>query len=243
MPRRGVAGAHLGCDDAAMATLDLTPDELLTTTRAVRKRLDLTRPVPLELVRECLEIAIQAPTGSNSQGWQWVVVTDPDTRATIAGYYKRSFDRYRRAGRAAGNAYADPQRAATQERVGDSSDWLSEHYAEVPVFVIPCIHATSLPEGNQAGLWGSVIPAAWSYMLAARARGLGTCWTTLHLKYEQEVAELLGLPEGMRQAALIPTAYFTGETFKPARRDPLDTVLHLDRWDGKDPGATPHGQQ
>lgn len=224
------------------STLDLTTDELLTTTRAVRKRLDLTRTVPLDLVRECLEIAIQAPTGSNSQGWQWIVVTDPEVRATIAGYYQKSFERYRRAGRAAGSPYAgDPARAATQERVGDSSDWLAEHYAEVPVFVIPCIHATSLPEGNQAGLWGSIIPAAWSYMLAARARGLGTCWTTLHLKYEQEVAELLGLPEGMRQAALIPTAYFTGETFKPAKRDPLATILHLDRWGPIMPTADPEG--
>jgi nitroreductase len=103
---------------------------------------------------------------------------------------------------------------------------------QVPVLVIPCLHVGrgGLPDGNQAGLWGSVLPAAWSYMLAARARGLGTAWTTLHLTYEDEVAQLLGLPDTIRQTALIPTAYYTGETFRPTARQPLDEVLHVDGW-------------
>ncbi|MGK5115730.1 MULTISPECIES: nitroreductase family protein [unclassified Geodermatophilus] len=213
-------------------TLPLTPDELLTTTRAVRRRLDLTRPVPLELVRECLEIALQAPSGSNAQSWHWVVVTDPAQRAAVGEVYRERVQRYAEAGTFAGRLFADrPERSEVQQRVGDSAVWLGEHMGEVPVLVVPCI-ATGrpLPEGNQAGLWGSLLPAVWSYMLAARARGLGTAWTTLHLGREAEVADILGIPDGVHQAALVPTAFYTGETFRPAARDPLDTVLHLDRW-------------
>lgn len=212
--------------------LDLTPDELLTTTRTVRKRLDLTRPVPLDLVKECLQIALQAPSGSNRQGWQWMVVTDPALRAAVGQIYKEVTDEYFASHGSAAKLFADdPDRAPIQQRVGTSVAWLGEHMGEVPVLLIPCIKAgKTLPEGNQAGLWGSLLPAAWSYALAARARGLGTAWTTLHLQREAEVAELLGIPAGFHQAALIPTAYFTGETFKPAAREPVDNVLHVDRW-------------
>jgi nitroreductase len=218
-----------------MTTQPLAPDELLTTTRSVRKRLDLTRPVPLDLVRECLEIALQAPSGGNRQGWHWIVVTDPEIRARIGEYYRRSLHAYHASGSSAGKLYQDdPVRAGVQQRVSASSAYLGEHMGEVPVLVIPCIQVprSGLPDGNQAGLWGSLLPATWSYMLAARARGLGTAWTTLHLVYESEVAELLGLPDDIRQGALIPTAYYTGDTFRPAARQPLDDVLHLDRWTG-----------
>jgi nitroreductase len=215
-----------------MATAALTPDELLTTTRTVRKRLDLSRPVPIELVRECLEIALQAPSGSNRQGWQWLVITDATLRHSIGEVYRRALEEYMQSGASAGNLFADdPNRAPVQQRVGDSVAWLGERMGEVPVMVIPCIKAgRTLPAGNQAGLWGSVLPAAWSYMLAARARGLGTAWTTLHLESEAEVADLLALPPGVHQAALIPTAYYTGDTFRPAARAPLDSVLHLNGW-------------
>jgi nitroreductase len=211
----------------------MTPDELLTTTRSVRKRLDLTRPVPLELVRECLEIALQAPSGSNRQTWQWVVVTDAGLRREIGGFYRRAVESYLASGGAAGKLFADdPVRSAVQHRVGDSVAYLGEHMSEVPVLVLPCIQVSGgrLPSGNQAGLWGSVLPAAWSYMLAARARGLGTAWTTLHLRFESEISNLLGLPADVRQGALIPTAYHTGDGFRPAARQPLDDVLHVDGW-------------
>lgn len=214
-----------------MTTLPLSPDELLTTTRTVRKRLDLGRPVPMELVRECLEIALQAPSGSNRQGWHWIVVVDADTRRRIGDIYREVTERYLGSGASAARLFADdPRRAAVQQRVSDSAAWLGEHMGEVPVLVIPCIVADELPPGNQAGLWGSLLPAAWSYALAARSRGLGTAWTTLHLQRETEVAELLGLPAGLRQGVLIPTAYYTGATFKPAARAPLDEVLHVDGW-------------
>jgi nitroreductase len=216
-----------------MATLDLSPDELLTTTRSVRKRLDLTRPVPLELVRECLEIAIQAPSGSNRQTWQWLVVTDTQLRRAIGELYRRAVAAYLASPASAGKLFADdPARSAVQRRVGESVAYLGEHMGEVPVLVIPCLRVSGrgLPAGNQAGLWGSLLPAAWSYMLAARARGLGTAWTTLHLAFEDETAQLLGVPTDVRQAALIPTAYYTGERFHPAARQPLDGVLHLNGW-------------
>lgn len=211
---------------------ELTNDELLTTTRTVRKRLDLTRPVPLDLVRECLEIALQAPSGSNRQGWQWIVVTDPGQRRAVGEVYREVTREYVAANRAAGERHPDdPARSRTQARVTDSAAWLGEHLGEVPVLVIAAIHAgPTLPAGNQAGLWGSLLPAAWSYALAARARGLGTAWTTLHLQREAEVAEILGIPAGVHQGVLMPTAFHTGDTFKPAPRAPLDDVLHLDRW-------------
>jgi nitroreductase len=216
-----------------MATLELSPDELLTTTRSVRRRLDLTRPVPVEAVRECLEIALQAPSGSNRQSWQWLVITDAELRREIGELYRRAVAWYLTSPGSAAALFADdPQRAPVQRRVGESVAYLGEHMGEVPVLVIPCLWLPTgdLPAGNQAGLWGSLLPAVWSYMLAARARGLGTAWTTLHMRFEQEAAALLGLPSDVRQAALIPTAYYTGDGFQPAPRQPLDDVLHVNGW-------------
>ncbi|GAA1687061.1 nitroreductase family protein [Fodinicola feengrottensis] len=214
-------------------TIDLSPDELLSTTRSVRKRLDLTRPVPAELITECVEVALQAPTGSNSQGWHWLVVTDAEQRAAIGGYYKKAWYAYAEAGKPAEELYAgDDARIEQQKRVGDSARFLADYMHEVPVLVLPAIHVPGgeLPAGNQAPLWGSLLPAAWSYALAARARGLGTAWTTLHLSYEKEVNELLGLPSHVFTGVLLPTAYFTGDTFKPAKREPAETFIHRDRW-------------
>ena len=214
-----------------MPTLPLSPDELLTTTRTVRKRLDLTRPVPLDLVRECLEVALQAPSGSNGQAWHWMVITDENTRRVIGDYYRQSTASYLNSSASAAALFADdPERSAVQHRVGDSVAYLSEHMGQVPMLVIPCIRAPRLGAGSQASLWGSLLPAAWSYMLAARARGLGAAWTTLHLRYEREISELLGMPPDIRHGALIPTAYYTGDTFKPAPRQPLDGVLHINTW-------------
>jgi nitroreductase len=209
----------------------LTPDELLTTPRSVRKRLDLDRPVPMELIRECLEIALQAPSGSNRQTWHFIVVTDADKRAAIGDLYRRAVDGYLKSSGAAGKLHADdPVRGPVQRRVGDSVAYLGETMGRVPVLTIPCIEARRLTADSQAGLWGSILPAAWSYMLAARSRGLGTAWTTLHLRYETEVAAILGLPSHIRQGVLIPTAYYTGDGFRPAPRVPLDEALHINAW-------------
>lgn len=208
--------------EASTDLLPLNPDELLTTTRTVRKRLDLERPVPLEVVREALDVALQAPTGSNSQTWHWIVVTDPELKAKIGDYYARSFA-----------AYAAEREAAddTARRVASSAQYLADTMAQVPVLVIGAIYTGGdLPQGNQAGVWGSLLPGAWSLALALRARGLGSAWTTLHLAYEKEIAELLGIPPGVHQGVLFPVAYTKGTDFKPAGRRDLDDVVHVNGW-------------
>jgi nitroreductase len=219
--------------------LPLDPDQLLTTTRAVRKRLDLERPLDLALVKECLEVALQAPTGSNAQGWHFVVVTDPAKRLGLAGIYRRAWAVYENMPFAAHHVHEnDPSMTAVQARVVASGEYLARNLERVPVHVIPCVagrvEAVPAPMAvlAQASTYGSILPAAWSFMLAARARGLGTAWTTLHLMHEQEAAGLLGIPhEAVTQCALIPVAHVKGGTdFKPGPRKPLAGVLHLNGW-------------
>ncbi len=214
--------------------LHLDPDQLLSTTRAVRKRLDLERPVEPELIDECLEMAAQAPTGSNAQGWHFVVVTDAAKRRRLAELYRVGFDLFYGDPEAAlaGMPQDDPVYLATQRRVIDSARYLADHLADVPVHVIPCVEGrvTEGPVALHAASWGSLLPAAWSFCLAARARGLGTCWTTLHLIQEQEAAELLGLPDSIMQGALIPVAHTKGTDFKPGPRRDMTRVIHRDAW-------------
>ena len=203
----------------------LSPEQLLTTTRSVRRRLDLERPVDPAAVRRCIEIATQAPTSVNSQHWHFVVVTDPQLRAGVAGWYRRAWSDY-----ASTPLDADPP----DEPAGAAS---SRHLARVldrvPVHVIPCVEGRPEGEPNSelAALYGSVVQASWSFQLAARLHGLGSVFTTYHLDYEREVAQLLGIPfDEVTQVALIPVAHTIGDDFKPARRKPLDEVLHSDRW-------------
>jgi nitroreductase len=214
--------------------LDLSPDELLSTTRAVRKRMDFERPVDPAVVRECIEMAAQAPTGSNAQGWHFVVVTDPAKRAKIGEFYKEGFQAFYgdRDAAFAAMPQDDPDYLETQHRVVDSAAYLADHMAEAPVHVIPCIEGRfeNGPVMLHASIWGSLLPAVWNFCLAARARGLGTCWTTLHLIKEKETAELLGIPDNVMQGALIPVAYTKGTDFKPGARRDLDRVIHLDSW-------------
>lgn len=213
--------------------LNLSADELLTTTRAVRRRLDLDRPVEPEVIRECLDIALQAPSGSNRQGWHWIVVTDADIRAALAELYRRAWAGYQDGWRAADYFADQPERLRTQQRIGDSATYLAENLHRVPVHVIPCLRGRidGQPSARTASRWGSLLPAAWSFMLAARERGLGTSWTTLHLQFEREAAELLGIPyDDVAQGLLIPTGYAIGTDFRPAPRKPLETVVHWERW-------------
>jgi len=208
-----------------MSLLDF--DQVLTTTRAVRKRLDLDRPVEPSVITECLRLAAQAPTGGNIQSWRFVVVTDPELRAGVAEYYRKGAADYLAAGVA--RARTDAQR-----RVAQSSLYLMENLARVPVHVIPCIKGRP-PEGeNQAGFYGSILPAVWSFALALRSRGLGSVWTTLHLAHEREVAELLGVPESVSQVALLPVAYTVGLDFKPAARQPIEGFTYWNRYGDTD---------
>ncbi len=209
--------------------LPLTPDELLTTTRAVRRRLDLSRPVEREVLEECLRVAQQAPTAAYREDWHFVVVTDPGTRAALGDLWRKAARRYlaRRPQSAAGLLLPDTRRLLR------SVAHLVRHIGDVPVHVVPCVEGRTdgKPAAAQASRWGTIVPAAWSFMLAARSRGLGTVWTTFHLQYEEEAAELLGIPFAeVMQAALIPVAYTLGTDFRPARRRPLDEMVHWERW-------------
>ena len=210
--------------------LNLTADEVLTTTRSVRKRLDLSRPVPRDVIVECLQVALQAPTGSNSQGWQWMFVEDAAKKRAIADFYGANFDAYT----AQSRTWPEGDlRAGQHERVRDSATYLREHFHEVPVLLVPLIEGrldgTSAFQGASA--WGSILPAVWSFMLALRERGLGSAWTSLHLRSEREVAELLGIPyDTYSQAGLFPVAYTLGTDFKQAKRPPAEEFIRWNEW-------------
>ncbi len=212
--------------------LPLTPDELLSTTRAVRKRLDFDRPVPKELVQECIELAFQAPTGSNRQAWHFMVIDDPDKKKAIADLYAKNFDPYVNM---PGVQYeAGDTRGERSDAVKSSAVYLRENFHRAPYLVIPCMEGrppASTPVFAQAGYWGSLLPAFWSFMLAARARGLGTAWTTLHLPNEKEAAEILGIPyDTVVQGGLSPLAYTIGTDFKRAPRLDDEKLTHWNTW-------------
>jgi nitroreductase len=202
-----------------------TVDELLSTTRSVRKRLDLTRPVGRDVILECIRLAMQAPTASNAQDWRWMVVTDADKRAAIADLYRSIGAQYL--------AYAAETEANPQtQRVYQSAMSLTDTLAQVPVHVIPCLEQRidGAELGVAAAAWASIIPAGWSFLLALRSRGLGSVWTTMHLFKEKEVAELLGIPATVTQAALFPVAYTIGTDFRPAKRPPAETITFWNTW-------------
>ena len=209
-----------------------TADHLLTTTRSVRKRLDFSKPVDLGVVKRCLEIAFQAPTGSNAQGWSFVVVTDADKRRGLADLYRKAFELYANNPDLRPTFGDDDLRMKQLPRVVDSAMYLAEHMHEAPVLVIPCIEGRVENAGTlaQASVYGSILPAAWSFMLALRARGLATAWTTLHIMFEQDAAKILGLPEHVTQTALFPVAHYTGTDFKPAKRIPAAQLVHWNSW-------------
>lgn len=202
-----------------------TVNKLLTTTRSVRARLDLTRPVPSELIEECLEIAVQAPQGSNLCRYHFLIVTDEAKRARLAELYRRAFPTF----------YSPEQlEQLRQAQPRDAASWLAlvQHMQDVPVLIVPCVEGR--PEGRTperlSGLYGNILPATWSLMLALRARGVGAAWTTIALTYEEEVATLLGIPATVTAAAVLPVAYFTGDDFKPAKRVPARERTHWNTW-------------
>ncbi|MEY3054660.1 MAG: nitroreductase family protein [Ilumatobacteraceae bacterium] len=219
-----------------MALLPLDPDQLLSTTRAVRKRLDFERPVPDDLVRECVELAMQSPSGSNSMTMQFVVVRDEAKRKAIGEIYRQCYGIYQ----SMDGVYirsidkGDDSANAQQQRSADSADFLGEHMGDAPVLVIACTEgarADGMPGMMVSSVMGNVLPAMWSFMLAARARGLGTAWTTVHLMMEQQMAEVLGIPfDSVQQVCLSPVAFTKGTDFKPAKRPPADSIIHWDTW-------------
>jgi nitroreductase len=214
-------------------TLDLSPDELLTTTRTVRRRLDFDRPVDKKLIQDCIEIAIQAPSGSLKQNWHWIVIGDAETKKRIGEIYAESWNSHARDGRMPSYDESDP-RSARLGKVMESATYLAENIGRAPWLVVPCGTGRALGEptvSEQSRFWGSMLPAMWNFMLAARARGLGVAWTTEHLKREEEVAHVLGIPyPEVTQCGLFPVAYSIGTNFKKAQRIPGSELTHWDSW-------------
>lgn len=219
-----------------MTLLALDPDQLLTTTRAVRKRLDFSRPVDDTLIRECVAIAMQSPAGSNNPTMQFVIVRDAAKRAAIGEVYRQAYAMYKSMdGVYVGSITKEGEaEQAQQDRVADSADYLGEHMGDAPVLVLACnqgMRTDGGPGMMASSLLGNVLPAMWSFMLAARARGLGTAWTTVHLMLEQQVSDICGIPfDTVQQVCLSPLAHTLGTDFKPAMRPEPDTVIHWDQW-------------
>ncbi|MGK2881642.1 MAG: nitroreductase family protein [Mycobacterium sp.] len=213
-------------------TLILSADDVLTTTRSVRKRLDFDKPVDRDILTECLEIALQAPTGSNTQGWQWVFVSDAEKKKAIGEIYRANFADYRTMPKP--EFAADDPRTAQRDKVADSAQYLADTMYKAPWLLVPCIEGSvESAKNGGAAFWGSLLPAVWSYLLALRVRGLGSAWTTLHLlgDGEKQVAEILGIPyEKYRQGGLFPIAYTIGTEFKKAKRLPAEQLTHWDSW-------------
>jgi len=210
-----------------------TVDHLLTTTRSVRKRLDFRRPVERAALERCIEIALQAPTGSNSQGWHFLVVTDAAKKRRLADLYRQAFELYVNAPESVRPQMSeDDPRFAQMPRIIDSASYLAQHLHEVPVMIVPCVEGRVENAGvlAQASIYGSILPAVWSLMLALRSRGIGSAWTTLHLMFEKDAAALLGIPDQVTQTALLPVAHFTGKDFKPATRLPTARSMHWEEW-------------
>jgi nitroreductase len=219
-----------------MPLLPLDADQLLTTTRAVRKRLDFSRPIEDSVIRECVDIAMQSPSGSNNMTMQFVVVRDEAKRKAIGEVYRQCYEIYRSLdgiyiGSIEKNNDAEN---AQQSRSASSADFLGDHMGDAPALVIACnvgSRVEGAPAMMAASMMGNVLPAMWSFMLAARARGLGTAWTTVHLMMEQQVADIVGIPfETVQQACLSPLAYTKGTDFKPAERPDADSIIHWDTW-------------
>jgi nitroreductase len=222
----------MGSDGSPRVDVDAAAtDHLLTTTRSVRKRLDFDRAVPRSVIDECLEIAVQAPTGSNSQGWHFIVIEEPDVKLALAELYRRGFGRY-------GDMAERPRFDGDDPRAGQMGDlrtsaaYLNDRLHEVPAMVVPCIEGRweKLTVFHQAASYGSIFPAVWSFMLALRSRGIGSSLTSMHLMYEAEAAEILGVPDGVTQVGLVPIGYYLGEAFRAADRIPAVQRTYWNRW-------------
>lgn len=214
-----------------MSDFDLaTVDRLLSTTRAVRKRLDFSRTVPRDVVLDCVRLSQQAPTASNTQRWRWLLIDDPQLKRALGAIYREGIPAIR---------WSMEQTAHDDQTrdVYDAALWLAERLGDVPLLAIPCL-AERLPDGAPlvvaASAFGSIYPAVWSFQLALRSRGLGSTFTTLHLLYEQRVRELLGLPDDVTQTAMLPVAYTKGLDFKPGKRPPVESIVRWNRWDAPD---------
>lgn len=220
----------------------IATDRLLTTTRSVRKRLDLSRPVEPEIVLECLRIAVQAPTGGNAQRTRWMLVTDAGKRKALGELYKRAMDPYHEIMEPLASTFGG------SKQIISSSRHLAEVMAEVPLQVIPCQLGSPADQNallkrakypyplsenvSASAFYGSAWPWVWNFMLALRSRGLGSALTTMHLVFEKESREVLGIPDTVTQIGIIPVAYYTGDSFKPGSRRGVEEITYWNEWKG-----------
>ncbi|MGX4695413.1 nitroreductase family protein [Streptomyces sp. JNUCC 63] len=239
----GTTAAGTATAAESTTALPITDFEtVLTTTRAVRRRLDFDRPVPRETVLDCLRIALQAPTGGDAEDWRFVLVGDPEVRRAIGEEYQRLFDLHVRPRMAAildgGTMRTHPPARPLddaarrrKERVYSGAAYLAENLGRAPWLVLACATRPNRSAEIAAAVYGSVFPSVWSFQLALRSRGLGSIITTLHLRGPETVTRLLGIPEGVTQCALLPVAHTIGIDFRPAARRPVEDVVFLDGWD------------
>jgi nitroreductase len=213
-----------------MSDFDLkTVDRLLSTTRSVRRRLDLKRPVPRDVVLDCLRLSQQAPTAHNSQTWRWILVDDPHIKRQLGEIYAQALPAIEKASADADDHHVDEQ----TKKVYSGAVWFASHIGEVPLLAIACLTERLPPDAaliHAATFFGSIYQAVWSFQLALRSRGLGSTFTTAYLFFEDQVRDLLGIPKDVTQVALLPIGYTTGGDFKPAQRPPVDSIVHWNRW-------------
>jgi nitroreductase len=215
-------------------------ETVLTTTRAVRRRLDFDRPVEESVVLDCLRIAVQAPTGGNAQDWRFVLIGDPEVKAAVAAVYRDCFEEYvarplAAAGYAAPEVRGRLDTSPAAERMLEGARYLADNIGRAPWLLLACAtrpdpSADLTASGTVSAVYGSVYPAVWSFCLALRSHGLGSIITTLTVNEPERVAEILDIPDGVTQCCLLPIAYTVGLDFKPAPRRPLDEVLFRDGW-------------
>jgi nitroreductase len=204
-------------------------DHLLSTTRSVRLKLDLDRPVEDEVLADCLRLAVQAPTPGGAESWRWIVVRDQAVKNGLGALFREVGEEYLRAGQEAAGAAASSPKV---QRMVRSGQHLIDVIERVPVLVIPCLMGR--PTGGnaeQSVFYGGIFPAVWGFQLALRSRGLGSTLTSYHLQHEEEAARILGIPDDVTQVGLLPVAYTTVPDFKPAPRRPIEEIAFLDRWD------------
>lgn len=203
-------------------------DHLLLTTKQIRKRMDMSRPVERQILLECIDIASRAPMGSNVERNKWLIVDDPDLKMAIAELYRKNAEPYFAQ---SGDVPADD----VAGRVVSSARYLSDEMHNVPAMVIPLRldRVEGWPSGDVSGWYGSVLPGVWSFQMALRSRGIGSCWTTLHLGSEAEVGELLGIPNTVTQVAMLPVGYYTGDTFSVTKRRPAADITFINKWGEK----------
>jgi nitroreductase len=197
--------------------------EAMRTQRAVRRlRVD---PVDDETVLELLRLAVKAPTGSNAQGWEFMVVRSPDVKHQLARLNRQAWSLYRRFARS--RARGD----LGQARILAAVQWQADHFEDAPVIIVACLQGRGFPSNmGRTSHYGSIFPAVQNLLLAARALGLGAALTTLPLWSRTLARRTLGLPSNVTPCAVIPLGWPVGGGYGPTSRRPVEEVTHLDRY-------------